>query len=248
MSYALQDAVWEIKGLKAADKIVLLRLAHHARDASDPAFPSQAALAEHTGLCVRAVRSALRELEKKGYIKAVGTSGKDNSKYAKRWLLVFENRHDMPEKRHDMPDSKRHDMPDPEHKRHDMPEKAAPYADEPIKEPVNKKKEEDAREKPVVLKATPWLPGQEVPEDWIRETNEIRRIVGLHPINARLEAANFVDWFTSKNGTSTDWHGCWKRWVRNSKQPEYKPEQPRMTAQQRLWRVNNTRRPFGACG
>jgi hypothetical protein len=68
--------------------------------------------------------------------------------------------------------------------------------------------------------ASRWKTGQIVPAEWIGETYEIRKTAGLLPIDGRLEAEKFADYWASqpgRHGLKADWHATWRNWVRNSK-------------------------------
>lgn len=71
MSWSLLKRAWEVRGLSAAQKVVLARLADRVNneDRTGITFPSQASLAEDTGLSERSVRTALRELARLGHIE-----------------------------------------------------------------------------------------------------------------------------------------------------------------------------------
>lgn len=77
MSLQLMNEVFEIEGLSATKRLILLALAHHA-DEAGKCYPSIARLARRTGLCERAVRSNIRSLQADGFLsvnEAVGPGG-----------------------------------------------------------------------------------------------------------------------------------------------------------------------------
>lgn len=67
---------------------------------------------------------------------------------------------------------------------------------------------------------TRWTSDAAVSEDWIRE-GEMRRVEhGLPPIDLRLEAERFVNYWASKSGqsaTKVDWHLTWINWSLSGK-------------------------------
>lgn len=67
MSYKLLTPAWEIRGMSATSKLVLVRLCDFA-DESGVCWPGLTRIADDTGLCERAVRYAIIAIEKAGLL------------------------------------------------------------------------------------------------------------------------------------------------------------------------------------
>ncbi|MEL6963422.1 MAG: helix-turn-helix domain-containing protein [Pseudomonadota bacterium] len=80
MSIKLTTQIWEVRGLKATDKLVLLALADHANDEGE-CWPSMARLAEKCDMTPRGVRNVIRRLEDVGYVATETSSGRTNNRY-----------------------------------------------------------------------------------------------------------------------------------------------------------------------
>ncbi len=69
------QATWAVAGatdITGATHAVLYALAHYADRGGGNAFPSQARIADHAGVCVRTVRRALGKLQELGLIVCTG--------------------------------------------------------------------------------------------------------------------------------------------------------------------------------
>lgn len=80
MSRGARDWAWS-QTVTPTQKLVLLSLAEHAND-SGGCWPSTARLRELTGLSERAIRNAVRELEKLGLLICRQGRGKTSSHYS----------------------------------------------------------------------------------------------------------------------------------------------------------------------
>lgn len=101
--------------------------------------------------------------------------------------------------------------------RHKTQGSSAPQADAPPSKPelvVEPNKVIGTAKKQA--RGTRWPSEAVVSEDWIRE-GEMRRIEhGLAPLDLRLQAARFVNFWASKSGanaTKVDWHLTWINWA-----------------------------------
>lgn len=187
MSYALQDAVWEIKGLKATAKIVLLRLAHHAHDLADAAFPSVETLAEYTGLARRTVTNALVELQQRGFIRAVGGHTKGGRGRSTRWLLILETTQEM--------------RANPETAQN-LHVNRAGDAHEPIREPDSPP-------------AAPAREADAIPDQWQPDPLVVASLAQRYPhMDLMRHAENFADWCRLNGKRSPDFTAYWVTWVR----------------------------------
>ena len=70
---------------------------------------------------------------------------------------------------------------------------------------------------PVVLKPKPqrWPADAVVPDDWLEAGSEARGRNGLPPIDLRLQAEQFQNYWAAKSGgaaTKTDWRATWINW------------------------------------
>src|SRR5690606_5683874 len=70
MSVFVSSWVWKQK-MKPTNKLVLLKLADHARDDGTKVFPSVATIATHTGMSERQVQRILKELVEDGVLTIV---------------------------------------------------------------------------------------------------------------------------------------------------------------------------------
>lgn len=114
MSYRLTAWAAEVRGLTPTQKLVLMMLAHCCNGSAGAAvcWPSQARLAELTGLSERSVRYALRELEARCLIQASAGQGRTSSRYR----LACD---DSPNRRLDLPEPE----PDPAREGQALPHK-----------------------------------------------------------------------------------------------------------------------------
>lgn len=63
-----------------------------------------------------------------------------------------------------------------------------------------------------------WESGRQVPQEWIDEVPAIRARANKPPIDARLAADDFADYWSAATGriaVKKDWHGTWRQWVRS---------------------------------
>jgi hypothetical protein len=74
MSIAIMTEVWKIEGLSASQKLVFLSLADNANDQGE-CYPSIRQIAARTCLSERAVRDAVRSLERLGYVSSASRAG-----------------------------------------------------------------------------------------------------------------------------------------------------------------------------
>jgi hypothetical protein len=74
LSNDLTAWAWDVRDVTATQKVVLVRLADRANN-TGWAWPSVTSLAEDTGLCERAVRQALRDLEGRGLVMTEQSKG-----------------------------------------------------------------------------------------------------------------------------------------------------------------------------
>ena len=78
MSISLMSTAWKIVGISQTQKLVLLSLADNAND-EGPCFPSFSHTAKRTCLSERAIRDAIRSLEKLELVKSIPRVGTSNS-------------------------------------------------------------------------------------------------------------------------------------------------------------------------
>lgn len=74
--------------------------------------------------------------------------------------------------------------------------------------------------KPKLVKGTRWPADAIVPEDWLDAAENKRREAKLIPIDLRLEAEKFSNYWASKSGgtaTKTDWKRTWINWALTAK-------------------------------
>lgn len=91
---------------------------------------------------------------------------------------------------------------------------------ETVQSRVEKNRVYAAQGRSTPKKATRWVSTEPVPAEWISEANEIRAKANLTPVDPKLEAERFVDFWAGKSGkdaTKADWHATWRNWVRNSR-------------------------------
>lgn len=73
-----------------------------------------------------------------------------------------------------------------------------------------------------------WEAGKTVPDEWIIEGELKRKAHDLPPVNLRLEAEKFVNYWTSKSGkdaTKKDWHATWMNRAMSVEPPRGQPFQ-----------------------
>ena len=81
MSYQASDWAWSREGLSSTQRLVLLSLAHHVGHDKSRCWPSTQRLQGLTCLSPRALRNAIRELERHQLIRCWPGSGKRSSVY-----------------------------------------------------------------------------------------------------------------------------------------------------------------------
>lgn len=70
-------------------------------------------------------------------------------------------------------------------------------------------------------KGTRWESGKPVPDDWIADAGAALRSAGLSPVNLKLEAQKFADYWAAragKDGVKADWKATWRNWARRASQ------------------------------
>jgi 5-methylcytosine-specific restriction endonuclease McrA len=68
-------------------------------------------------------------------------------------------------------------------------------------------------------RATRWAAGRVVDDAWIAEVPGILERAGLPPVNGKLEAQKFADYWLAASGPTAmkaDWHAAWRTWVRKA--------------------------------
>lgn len=88
MSFEATQWGWAVRGLSAAQRLVLLRLADHA-DTAGLSWPSIKVLIHHTELSERTVRDALRSLEDAGHIKTEHRTNERGLPISNRYRLAI---------------------------------------------------------------------------------------------------------------------------------------------------------------
>lgn len=88
MSIQALSAAFACRGLKPAEKLVLLGLANYADDVG-LCWPSQTTLADDTDLSARTIWSALQGLEKRGLIERHRRNRADGSRTSDMFVLVL---------------------------------------------------------------------------------------------------------------------------------------------------------------
>lgn len=74
----------------------------------------------------------------------------------------------------------------------------------------------DTEERKISGRATRWPPDKQIPDDWLQKGEAARRRHRLPPIDLRLEAERFKNYWASKsgaNGTKLDWEKTWVNWA-----------------------------------
>lgn len=83
MSVEATTAAWARRDMTPTEKIVLLRIADHANPDGGNAWPSINRVSDDTGLSERAVRTALRSLERKGaLVSEIGRGPRGTNRYS----------------------------------------------------------------------------------------------------------------------------------------------------------------------
>jgi hypothetical protein len=186
--------VWKIKHLVPSARLVLLSLADHADDAGE-CWPSQATIADRTGLSVRAVRKYLAELEDKGLIvrRIRATRAGRTSDAIRLTLPPAQCATGMETSQQPAPG-------------------AAKSITEPTISPSLRSGETPApkpRQRPTRLA-----------EDWQPSFTDLAYAAaqGLPEPAIKREAENFRDYWLSKakDNTKLDWPATWRRWVRTT--------------------------------
>lgn len=80
-----------------------------------------------------------------------------------------------------------------------------------------------ALSKPSAIRATRWEPDREVPPAWFVGVQAKFRSLGRDPPDMRLEAAKFVNYWSSKSGkdaTKLDWEKTFENWCLNARPTE----------------------------
>lgn len=93
------NAVFQIdpSAVTATERLVLLNLANHGNDRGRNAFPSVSRIARQTSLGRRAVQKALRRLQQKGLIVAVGNAKRGVGRYALALKTIRTCEHGSPQ-------------------------------------------------------------------------------------------------------------------------------------------------------
>jgi hypothetical protein len=134
MSLAATRAVWALKGLPPADKIVLLHIADHcSKDTGGGAFCAQSTIADECGLTVRGVRKILVRLVAAHLIE-VETVATHRRTASYRIVVARAEHHSSQERNHVPLRAERHSIqsgtPRPP-ERNGIPSRAEPRSDDP---------------------------------------------------------------------------------------------------------------------
>ena len=194
------SAVWDCALVGPTKRLVLLALADNANDEGE-CWPSVATLSRKTGLCERAVRTSLRQLEADGWISTLVNGGRRG---ANRYAI-----NPAP----DAPGIKCPPAPDAPHPRHQMPPPPAPDAPEP---PFNHHLEPSffGDNPPKPKKRGCQLPDGWVPND-INVSDAMKR--GFSEREIEIEADQFRNHHRSKGSTFKCWDAAWRTWLGNAR-------------------------------
>lgn len=208
MSNKLLDLAWKAN-VTHTQKLVLISLADQAND-DGICWPSVSTTSQRTGLCERATRRALADLEKQGHIKRSYHTGRPT-------IYTVTPALDAP--MHEMHPCT--SCPPPLHHMQDTP---APDAYDPCTTSQHNHKEPslnhqltiiDAPAKAVAKKvrATRLYADWKLPEEWA----EWATIEGMDSLTVRKQESIFRDYWIAKSGKDAaklDWEATWRNWVR----------------------------------
>lgn len=87
---------------------------------------------------------------------------------------------------------------------------------------IHSSERESPQKRAQARKATRWKADQAIPPEWLAEAQELRKTNNLHPIDLRLEAQQFANFWAAKagaDGAKLDWRATWRNWILRSRAP-----------------------------
>lgn len=201
MSIKIMSAIWDGGPKGSTMRFVLIALADNANDDGE-CWPSVATVARKTGLCERAVRQALRQLEVGGWLKTKIGGGRGG---ANRYVI---------NPAQNAPGTTCPPAPNSPPPRHDVPPPPAPHAPEPS---LNHQFEPSLFGE-VTPKPKRRRPECELPQGWVPNERNISdaQDKGFSAKDIEDEADRFRNHHAAKGSRFRDWNAAWRTWIGNA--------------------------------
>lgn len=220
LSIKIMSAIWDGGPKGSTLRFVLIALADNANDDGE-CWPSVATIGRKTGLCERAVRTALRQLEADGWLQTANGGGRNGV-----------NRYTVNPAPHapgtTCPPASNAPKPGTT-----CPPNPAPHAPKPS---YNHKEPSDIGGKPP---KAPVRRASSICDDWEPSERNLSdaEAKGMKREDAMREADRFKDYHLAKGSTFKDWDAAWRTWLNNSARFSPRREAPKPPGK-RLWDID----------